>query len=362
MPSVTPMITSTQHTEALVVSTLIQLVIMIGAARIMNLVFRRFGQPGVIGETVAGLLLGPSLFGHFFPAISTAIFGGKPSPAIVILSQIGLLLLMFQIGMNFEFEQLRGARARRGLLPIAAVSVLTPFALGVWLGHLSAPMFIGRISPDVYALFCGVALAITALPILGRILTEYGLINHELGVLAIAAAAINDIVGWLLLAGVSAVATATFTPAKSAAQVAGVLCFALICVLVLRPLARTLLRRLPVSNGEIRPTLMAVMLICVFAMGICTFTLGIFTIFGGFAAGLLVHHNRDFVEAWRRQVGTLVMVFLLPIFFTFTGLRTNLLGLTTGTDWLWLLAFLAAATLGKIVPIFVVGRLLVDKI
>jgi Kef-type K+ transport system membrane component KefB len=358
MSNAMPLVTSTQHTEALVVSTLIQLLIMVGAARIMNLVFRRYGQPGVIGETVAGLLLGPSLFGHFFPAISTAIFGAKTGPAIVILSQIGLLLLMFQIGMNFEFEQLREARVRRGLLPIAAVSVLTPFALGVWLGHLSAPMFIGQISPDDYALFCGVALAITALPILGRILTEYGLINHELGVLVIAAAAINDIVGWLLLAGVSAVATATFTPAKSVAQVAGVLCFALICVLVLRPLARTLLRRLPVSNGEIPPTLMAIVLICVFAMGMCTFTLGIFTIFGGFAAGLLVHHNRDFVEAWRRQVGTLVMVFLLPIFFTFTGLRTNLLGLTTRTDWLWLLAFLAAATLGKIVPICVVGRLL----
>jgi len=332
MSSVAPLLNSTQRTEALVVSTLIQLVIMIGAARIMNLVFRRLGQPGAIGETVAGLLLGPSLFGHFLPAFSTAIFGAKPSPAMVILSQIGLLLLMFQIGMNFEFEQLREARARRGLLPIAAVSVLVPLALGVWLGHLSAPMFIGQISPNVYALFCGVALAITALPILGRILTEYGIMNTELGTLAIGAAAVNDIVGWLLLAGVSAVATATFTPSKSFAQAAGVVCFAVVCMLVLRPAARMLLRRFPIENGEISPTLMAIMLVCVFAMGMCTFILGIFTIFGGFAAGLLVHHDRDFVEAWRRQVGTFVLVFFLPIFFTFTGLRTNLLGLTNGTD------------------------------
>jgi Kef-type K+ transport system membrane component KefB len=357
MSGVAPLITSTQRTEALVISTLIQLVIMIGAARIMNLAFRRMRQPGVIGEMVAGLLLGPSLFGHFLPQFSTAIFGAKPSEAIVILSQIGLMLLMFQIGMNFELTHLREARARRGLVPVAAVSVLVPFTLGVWLGHISAPTFIGQGAPNVYGLFCGVALAITALPILGRILTQYGIMNHELGSLAIGAAAINDIVGWLLLAGVSAVATATFSPSKSIAQIAGVLGFAAVCVLVLRPAARALLRRFPIEEGEIPPTLMAIVLCGVFVIGMCTYRLGIFTIFGGFAAGLLVHHDGSFVAAWRRQVGTLVLVFFLPIFFTFTGLRTNLLGLTTGTDWIWLLVFVAAAILGKIIPVFIACRL-----
>jgi Kef-type K+ transport system membrane component KefB len=89
----------------------------------------------------------------------------------------------------------------------------------------------------------------------------------------------------------------------------------------------------------------------------CTFKLGIFTIFGGFAAGLLVHHDREFAEAWRRQVGAFVLVFFLPVFFTFTGLRTNLLGLTSGTDWLWLLGFLATGIFGKIIPVFIAGRL-----
>ncbi|GLR66129.1 hypothetical protein GCM10010909_08070 [Acidocella aquatica] len=352
-----PMITSTQQTETLLFSILIQLVIMIGAARIMNLVFRRFGQPGVVGEIMAGLLLGPSFFGHFFPAFSASVFGAKPAAPIVILSQIGLILLMCQIGMSFEFNHLREARARRGLLPLAAVSVMVPFGLGVWLGHLSAPVFAGQIPVTLYSLFCGVAMAITAVPILGRILAEYGMLRHELGALAISAAAINDVAGWVLLAGVSAAATATFSPQKSALQVGLILCFVLVCVLVLRPAARALLRKFPIINGEISLSLMAIALICIFLLGMCTFRLGIFTIFGGFAAGLLVHHDRAFVEAWRRQVGGFVLVFFLPVFFTFTGLRTNLLGLTSATDWLWLLAFVAAGTLGKVVPVFIAGRL-----
>jgi Kef-type K+ transport system membrane component KefB len=91
-------------------------------------------------------------------------------------------------------------------------------------------------------------------------------------------------------------------------------------------------------------------------MGMCTFKLGIFAIFGGFAAGLLFHHDRKFVEAWRKQVGTFVLVFFLPIFFTFTGLRTNVLGLTSATDWMWALVFLAGSTFGKIIPVFVAAR------
>jgi len=346
-----------QQTETLLLSILVQLIVMIGAARLMNLVFRRFGQPGVIGEIVAGLLLGPSLLGHFCPGISAAIFGIKPAPSIVILSQIGLILLMFQIGMSFEFGQLREARAKRALVPLAAVSVLVPLALGIWLGHLSAPVFAGNIPVSVYALFCGVAMAITAVPILGRILAGYGMLRHELGVLAIAAAAINDVAGWLLLAVVAALATATFAPSHTALQLAGVFGFALICIFLLRPAAKYLLKAFPVADGEVPPTLMSIILIAVFALGMCTYKLGIFGIFGGFVGGLLVHHDQEFASAWRRQVGGFVLVFFLPVFFTYTGLHTNLLGLTTGTDWLWLFIFVAVSVLAKIIPVALVSRL-----
>ena len=354
--TVAHLVTFNQRTEELLFAVLVQLVIIIGAARVMNLAFRWIGQPGVVGETIAGLLLGPSLLGHIFPHASVAIFGQQPAAPVVILSQIGLIFLMFQIGMNFEFGHLRGARAKRAVIPLAAASIVVPFGLGVGLGYLSAPLFATGIPRQVYSLFCGVAMAITAVPILGRILAEYGLNRHELGVLAISSAAINDVTGWLLLAFVYALATASLTPGHTVAQVAGVLLFSLGCLFVLRPAAKWLLKCYPVRDVELPPTLMAILLVLVFVMGMCSFYLGIFAIFGGFAAGLLFYDNLAFVEAWRRQVGSFVLVFFMPIFFTFTGLRTDVLGLTTATDWIWLMVFVAAATLGKILPVFVVGR------
>jgi Kef-type K+ transport system membrane component KefB len=126
---------------------------------------------------------------------------------------------------------------------------------------------------------------------------------------------------------------------------------------VLRPLSARLLRRYPAQNGELDPNLMAIVVCLIFALGICTYQLGIFAIFGGFAGGVLFHANKDFVDAWRRQVGRFVLVFFLPVFFTYTGLRTNVLGLSSASDWQWLLILLVAAISSKIVPVYFVGRL-----
>jgi Kef-type K+ transport system membrane component KefB len=350
-----PLVTSTGRTELLLVSVLIQLIIMVGAARVMNIIFHRLGQPGVVGEIVAGLMLGPSLFGHFCPGLAFKLFGAAPSAAIVILSQLGLILLMFQIGMGFEFSRLRHARARKAVLAVSAVSVAAPFGCGIALGFASHTVFAAGIPPVVYGLFCGVAMAITAVPILGRILVAYGLAQHELGVLAISAAALNDITGWILLGIVSALATTGFVPEATGWQLAGIAAFALVSFFVLRPLAAAVLRAMPLQDGEIPPSLLTIMLVLVFALGICTFSLGIFGIFGGFAAGLLVHHDKAFAAAWRRQVGGFVMIFFLPIFFTFTGLHTNVLGLTGATDWMWTLIFVVAAIASKILPITAVA-------
>lgn len=347
----TPLVTSAGRTELLLVSVLLQLIVMIGAARVMNIVFQRLGQPGVVGEIVAGLLLGPSLLGHFCPGLTAQLFGAKPSAAIVILSQIGLILLMFQIGMGFEFGRLRRGRAGRAVLAVATVSIAVPLASGIALGYASHALFAASIPTPVYALFCGVAVAITAVPILGRILVAYGLAQNEMGVIAISAAALNDIIGWVLLGVVSALATASFVPMDFAWQLAGIAIFVLVCFFILRPAAGTLLRAMPLRNGDIPPTLMTITLVCVFALGICTFQLGIFGIFGGFVAGLLVHHDQAFATAWRRQVGGFVMIFFLPIFFTFTGLHTNVLGLTGVTDWIWTLIFVLVSIASKILPV-----------
>jgi Kef-type K+ transport system membrane component KefB len=330
---------------------------MIGVARLMNTLLRKFGQPGVIGEIIAGLLLGPSLLGHFFPQASHAVFGDKASTPIIIISQIGLILLMFQIGMDFEFAHLRNRRNARGVFGITLASVGVPFCLGLMIGHWSAPVLAPGIDPLVYSLFCGVGLAITAVPILGRILREFGLTRSDIGVIAISAAALNDVVGWILLAGVSAYAAAHFSGTRVVLQIGGLLLLLGALWFVLRPAVNRLIASNPLREGDVPPNLMAAVLCLMLALSICTYKLGIFAIFGGFAAGLLFHRHEAFVNAWRRQVGRFVMVFFLPVFFTFTGLRTNVLGLSTLADVQWLIVVLGAAVLGKIIPVYLAGRL-----
>ena len=173
--------------------------------------------------------------------------------------------------------------------------------------------------------------------------------------MAIAAAALNDVAGWLILAAISALAAAAFSPLAFGMQIGGVLALAAFAKLVLAPLVTRLVAHFPVKQNQLDPTLTAVALCLVFALAICTFKLGIFAIFGGFLAGLVFHAHKDFVAAWRVQVGQFVLVFFLPIFFTFTGLRTNLLGL--GVDDLgWLAAILALAIGGKMIPVYFAAR------
>lgn len=344
-------------TEDLLFSILTQLIVMIGAARIMNTVFRRIGQPGVIGEILAGLMLGPSLFGHFFPDASLAVFGAKASPPITILSQIGLILLMFQIGMDFEFGRLASSRGRKGVGLIAVASIGVPFVLGLVIGQVSAPILAPAIDPRIYSLFVGVGLAITAVPILGRILRQFDLNRTELGTVAISAAALNDVVGWIMLAGISALAATKFSGGQMALQVTGIVGFFAALWFVVRPLTDRLLAALPLKDGLLQPNLMAIVIALAFACGIVTYKFGVFAIFGGFAAGLLFHRHPAFVEAWRRQVGAFVLVFFLPVFFCFTGLRTNVLGLSTAVDAKWLAIILTAAIVGKIVPVYTAARL-----
>jgi Kef-type K+ transport system membrane component KefB len=347
---------SVHQTESLLFNILLQLIVMIAAARAGNQVLRRFGQPGVIGEIVAGLLLGPSLFGHFFPDASLFLFGAKASAPITIISQIGLVLLMFQIGTDFEFGHLNQRRNRNAMIVITVASVCVPFALGFAIGQFSAPHLAPHIDALTYSLFCGVGLAITAVPILGRILREFALTRTEIGVVAISAAAANDVTGWVVLAGISAYASAHFSAGAVGLQIGGILLLAAVAWFALRPLVSWWLAKMPIKNGDVPPNLMTLVVCLIFAIGICTYKLGIFTIFGGFLAGLLFHQHKSFVEAWRAQVGKFVLVFFLPVFFTYTGLRTNVLGLVTATDWQWLGIVLAAAILGKIIPVYIASR------
>ena len=344
------------QSEDILFSTLLQLIVIILAARGANQLLRRIGQPGAVGEIIAGLLLGPSLLGYALPGVSKFLFSPTAAMPITVISQIGLILLMFQIGSEFEFSHLRNARNRKATAAIAVASIAVPLFLGLLIGYVSAPILAPDIDVFTYSLFIGVALAITALPTLGRILLEFGLTRAKLGVIAISAAAVNDVAGWVLLAGTAAYAAARFSPENSSLQIGGIVGFAAVLWLADRPAVAWLMRKLPVAGGRIPPNLMAIALTVLFALGIATYLLGIFAIFGGFAAGLLFHRHRDFVEAWRNQIGQFVLVFFLPVFFTYTGLRTNLLGLVSLSDWMWCAVVLAVAVIGKIVPVYAAAR------
>jgi len=206
------------------------------------------------------------------------------------------------------------------------------------------------------ALFCGVALAITAMPVLGRIMRELALGETAVGVVAISAAAINDVVGWILLAGVSAYATARFSGLHVLWQFGMLLAFVLAMYFVMHPLVAWLIRRYPAREGRLSSNLMALVTALIFLAGICTYKIGIFAIFGGFALGVVFQPHSAFVEAWRRQVGVFVMVFFLPVFFTFTGLRTDITTLSSGAALTWLGLILAAGIGGKIFPVYFAGR------
>lgn len=337
---------STQ-TEVLLFFTLLQLAVIVVAARLAGEIAVRLSQSRAVGEIIAGLVLGPSLFGLLLPGIFQYVFRSAPPEPMTILSQIGLILLMFQIGLEFEFGHLQAGQNRRAVLNISVTGLALPFSLGLVFGWLSHPYLAPHINPLGYMLFVGTAFSITALPILGRILMELDLNRTRIGVIAISSAAINDVVGWLMLAVVSALTVAQFSAGSFAAKIGLIAVYVAICWWVVRPLLLRLLRRSGADGGKLSPNLVGVLIGAIFLSGMTTYHLGIFAIFGGFMLGVLLHDQPAFVRAWREKVGDFVVVFFLPIFFTYTGLRTDIGALNSPELWGWCALLIALASVGK---------------
>jgi Kef-type K+ transport system membrane component KefB len=342
--------------EALLFFTLLQLCLIVLAGRLGGAVAQRIGQSPAVGEIVIGILLGPSLFGLLAPDLFEYVFRSVPPAPMQVLSQIGLILLMFQIGLEFDFAHLADRQHRRAVTYVATASLLAPFALGIGFGYITAPLLSPGVDPLASALFIATAFSITALPILGRIMIEFKITRQPIGVIAISAAAINDVVGWLLLALVTALSLAQFNVADFGLRVLLVAGFFLTWWFVVRPLLKRLIRicqagPAPVGEkagrGKLTHNLLGILLAAIFLSAIATYQLGIFAIFGGFMMGVILHDEHELIDAWRERIGHFVMVFFLPIFFTYTGLRTNIGGLDSAAAWGWCLLLIALATLGK---------------
>jgi Kef-type K+ transport system membrane component KefB len=334
---------------------LVQLIVIILAARAGAAVARWLRQPSVVGEIVAGLLLGPSVFGAFFPDLFAAVFrggagGGELESALTGFSQVGLVLLLFLVGIEFDFSHIW--RQGRVAAAVSLAGIMVPFTLGLGLAGLMAPRLdalgaTGGIDTRAFALFLGTAMSITAIPILGRILIEMGMQHTPLGATVIAAAACDDAVGWTLLAAVSALAVGRFEIAGVVGMIAATVVFAGVMLGIVRPLLLPRLERAVGADGKLPLGALSIVLAILLAAAYTTSRIGIFAIFGGFLLGAALSGSPRVREAFAAQFGDLVTVFFLPIFFTFTGLRTNIGSLGSLEAWGWCAAVLVVAVAGK---------------
>jgi Kef-type K+ transport system membrane component KefB len=332
--------------EALSLRVIIQLVVIIAAARVSGNLFRRLGQPAVCGEIAAGLVLGPSLFGRLFPSMFRNIFDPGVGTIFNILSQLGLILTMFLIGLEFNFGHLRDSR--RTVVSVSIAGIAVPFALGFALGKvMHAQLALGG-SWVSFSAFMATAMSITAIPVLGRIMIELNITRTRVGALTIAAAAMNDAIGWTILALITALVRSTFDPVKLARMVAEVVAYVVIMAFVVRPaVTRWSSRSMRNNKGELSLNGFAVLLILVLLSAAITNGIGIFSLFGGFMMGAIFYDQRDLREALHRRLNDFVTAFFLPIFFTYTGLRTDAGSMAGGRLWLFCGVVLLAAIIGK---------------
>jgi Kef-type K+ transport system membrane component KefB len=362
----TPVHTLAVHqTEALLFFTLLQLTLIVLAGRLGGVLAQRVGQSPAVGEIIVGILLGPSLFGLLAPDLFQYVFHSTPPASMQMLSQIGLTLLMFQIGLEFDFAHLTERNNRRAVTYIASASMIAPFALGFGFGWFSAPLLSPGVDRLASALFIATAFSITALPILGRIMMEFKITRLPIGVIAISAAAINDVVGWLLLALITALTLAEFSASAFAIKVALVGAFFVGWWFVVRPLMKRIIRASQTTpapageksgRGKLSHNLLGILLAGIFISAMTTYQIGIFAIFGGFMMGVILHDEHELIEAWKERIGHFVMVFFLPIFFTYTGLRTNVGGLDSLEAWGWCGLLVLLATLGKFGGSYIAAR------
>jgi Kef-type K+ transport system membrane component KefB len=343
--------------EQLVLHLLLQLVAILIATRVVAAAARRLGQTDVSGEILAGLLLGPSLLGALAPGALAWLFPPLTAPVFTGLSQLGLVLLMFQIGLEFEFgEVVRTQRER--VFVISLIGIAVPFALG----YASADFFHARLpetgKPDElgFRLFFAVAMSITAIPILGRIFMELGLSHTRLAALTISAAAVDDVCGWLLLGAISLLVRGQFDGSWIGLRVLGLAAYLAAVFWLVRPVLKRFVAASLARQGALGPNLLTAILVVVFASASITSSLHVFAIIGAFVVGVALHDDRHFVAEWKRRMSPLVNTLLLPMFFTYTGLRTDVGSLDDAQEWLLCAAVVAIAFAGKLGGVYVGAR------
>ena len=324
---------------------LTQLLVILAVSRAAGGVFRALGQPRVVGEMAAGIALGPSILGVVAPGMFTAIFPAAHMLPLATLSQLGVILFMFTVGLRLDCTFLRG-NVRAAVL-ISHSSILCPFVLGAALAvGLHADFGPGGVGLLPFALFLGVAMSVTAFPVLARILAERQLIGTPLGVLAITCAAVDDVTAWCLLAAVLGAASAGADAVPR--TLVGTAVYVAFILFVQRGLQQWMVKRLGAHPGAADAHGLAVATTVAIGSALATEWIGVHALFGAFLAGLVMPRVNGFAADVADCLQGIVGVLLLPVFFTFTGLRTNAQLLSTPGLWAVFAGVLAVAVAGKV--------------
>ncbi len=340
------------QTPGTLLHVLLAFAVVIVAARAVGVVFGRLGQPPVIGEVIAGILLGPSLLGHFWPTGFAYVLPSGITPVISVIAQIGVILYMFLVGVELNPSYLR--RNSNAVVAISHSSIVFPFVLGSALSLFLYPIYSTSDVPfGVFLLFMGISMSVTAFPVLARILTDRGMHRSRLGTIAVTCAAIVDVTAWCLLAFVVSAAKAHVgeafqTFALSVLFVAFVL---LVPRRLMGALARRMEGRVEISHGTMAMVLAALLLSAFTAEWI-----GIHALFGAFILGAVVPHDSTLARDLTRRLHDVTVVFFLPAYFAFTGMRTQI-GLIDGIEhWIICGLIIVVASLGKFGGSYVAAR------
>jgi Kef-type K+ transport system membrane component KefB len=334
-------------------------VIALGA--LLSRALRYLGQPPVIGEVIAGILLGPSLLGAISPETMHLLIPspasdphGRVPAALKAVSQLGVILYMFLVGL--ELNATRVARRAHAAVAVSHASIVVPFVLGSALALGLYPIFSHDGVPFTsFALFMGVAMAITAFPVLARILSDRGLDKTEIGSIALGCAAADDVTAWCLLALVVGVAQADLS--TGAMVIGGAIAFIAFMILVVGPLFRRATRAWDDRPGSIPTPAVAFVFVAVLLAAFTTEAIGVHAVFGGFLLGAVIPHDSRIAREFTKKLHEIVTILFLPAFFASTGMRMEIGLLSSGESWLWCAAIIVVATVGKFGGSLVAARL-----
>lgn len=329
--------------EHVLLESLLYLALIIPFSHICAKLGAYIGQPKAVGEIVGGLLLGGA-FSQLYPEFLTQTDTMTPL-VISTLAQLGIVLMMFQLGMEFDFSCLKQGNNQRKVGLICLMGIVIPFAAGYGSGVLSAND-VGMQQTPSYPFFIGTVFSITALPILGRILWERNMCSSALGTIAITCAALNDLVGWVILGAVVVFGQVVSSYDQFYWRLFLTVGFLLTVFLMVRPLLAKFVKSQS-SQGQVSNGLLAACFACVFLLSACTSKLGIFAVLGGFLAGAILFDCKVLAKAWEERISPMVMLALVPLFFVYTGLRTNIGSLSSAEDLVLCVCMVAAACVSK---------------